>query len=211
MFECCICHQHARTTLVGLLSHIRAVHPHFANRVVCGLNGCPATPSSFEALRRHMYRYHQDLLNISSTLTSSHGSNADHDDDEHQFQTPDDSSSATSDVEQSVCQSPQIIGAEFILKIRDGRKLTQVATDEIINDTKIVLQNTTEVIEKKVIDKIKNLGVVSDDQLAEIRGIFNDVSLVNPFKGLETEYQQQKFISENFNYVVSLFLWVITQ
>lgn len=181
------------------------MHPHFANRVVCGLNGCPATPSSFEALRRHMYRYHKDLLNISSTSTSSllHGDGNNADQDENEFQ-PNDINEVS-----AVHRSPTIIGAEYILKIRDGKKLTQATIDEIINDTKIVIQNTIDIIKKKVTDKTQ--GLISDDQLAEIRDIFHDESLVNPFGGLETEYQQEQFISSNFmSFMINFIIMIMT-
>ena len=36
-----------------------------------------------------------------------------------------------------------------------------------------------------------------------MQSIFGDEKLVNPFSGLDTEYLQEKFIRENFNYVVS--------
>lgn len=47
------------------------------------------------------------------------------------------------------------------------------------------------------------LGIsLTDDQLSELKTLFSDDSLVNPFKGLETVNKQEKFIQENFNYVV---------
>lgn len=56
MYECMICHQHAQTTLAGVLRHIREVHPHFQGSVPCGIQGCPSTPTSYEGLRQHVYR-----------------------------------------------------------------------------------------------------------------------------------------------------------
>ncbi len=55
-------HQHARTTIAGILKHIREVHPFFRDAITCGLDGCAATPSSYEALKAHVYRYHKNLL-----------------------------------------------------------------------------------------------------------------------------------------------------
>lgn len=200
MYECSICHQHAKTTLVSLLRHIREVHPHFSSRVVCGLDGCPATPSSFEALRRHIYRYHRRFLNV-STGPSSSGSSGTNSEAEVGSSNPDDNDIMEG---HQIDTSPTMLGAQFILKTRDGKKLSQVTTDEILTDTKILLQNTVETIEKRVIDKLKMLGTVTNDDdsvLIAVKSIFSEE--VNPFKGLETEYQQEKCIKENFNYVVS--------
>lgn len=199
MYECSICNQHARTDLVGLLRHIREVHPHFATRVTCGLNSCPATPSSFEALRRHVYRYHYNLLNISTQESNAIPEGGNINGEEEQsflFETHTN--------EQSLSPTQGILGAQFILKTRDGKQLTQVTTDGIIQDTKLILQSTVENLERKVMEKIANLGIaVTTDQLTEIKAVFSDDSLLDPFKGLETEYKQEKFIQENFNYVVS--------
>ena len=57
-----------------MLRHIREVHPYFESAVSCGFNGCAATPSTFEGLKKHLYRYHRDLLDIeedSSTVVVS--------------------------------------------------------------------------------------------------------------------------------------------
>lgn len=61
MFECSICHQAASTTTGGILRHIRLVHPYFNQAVTCGVNGCPSTASTYESLRKHMYRYRHDI------------------------------------------------------------------------------------------------------------------------------------------------------
>ena len=104
----------------------------------------------------------------------------------------------------SFSPTPNILGAQFIMKTRDGKKLTQVTTDGIIQDTKLMLQSTVENLERKVMEKISSLSTpVTSGELTEIRAVFSDDSLLNPFQGLETEYKQEKFIQENFNYVVS--------
>ncbi len=43
-------------------AYIREVHPFFRDAVTYGLDGCAATPSSYEALKAHVYRYHKNLL-----------------------------------------------------------------------------------------------------------------------------------------------------
>lgn len=80
----------------------------------------------------------------------------------------------------------------------------QVATKGIVQDTRYILQSTTEALRKKVIETIKNNGMkLTDQELETISAVFSDKALVDPFKGLETEYKQEQFIRNNFNYVVS--------
>ena len=57
-------------TLNGILQHIREVHPHFEGRVMCGINGCPSTASTYESLRQHLYKKHAAELKLE--LLSDH-------------------------------------------------------------------------------------------------------------------------------------------
>ena len=208
MYECSVCHQYARKTLVGVLRHIREVHPHFQAPVICGLDGCTATPSSYDGLKKHIYRAHRDHLGLSGSdgavavVQDSVDSDLPSGVDDHYFSTQFSPPSST-------YPSSTYVGAEFLLKTRDGQKLTQVTADGIICDTKVILQNRVEAIERAVFKKIEDLGVVvTADEEAGLRTVFSDESLVNPFVGLETEYLQEKFIREHFNYVVSLYYYV---
>ena len=93
--------------------------------------------------------------------------------------------------------------AKFILKTREGRKLTQVAMNGVVHDVQTMLQFTLEAVEQKFLDKIKAGGVaITEEQLEDLRSVFSGPSS-NPFQGLETEYKQEAFFKENFNYVVS--------
>lgn len=133
------------------------MHPHFSTKVTCGLNGCPATPSSFEALRRHVYRYHHSLLNISSGA-SGEDSMEDSTGDESELAPISPFVAAQSLGQSSHTQSSSKLGAEFIMKIRDGKQLTQVVTEAIIDDAKIMLETTVENVQRAVIEKINATG-----------------------------------------------------
>lgn len=199
MFECCICHQHARRTLLGVLRHIKEVHPYFRTAVVCGLSGCVATSSSFQALRTHLYRNHRDKLDVrdsdvtedvtaeSETMLA----------DQELPQEPNDPSPLLP------APSSTLLGAEFIMKIRDGKGLTQVATDGILQDTKIVLQSTLDSVKEALLNKLRDLPVtMTEYQVSDLASVFSE-AVEDPFRGLESVYKQEKFIHEHFNYVVS--------
>ncbi len=195
MFQCCICHQHARTTIAGILKHIREVHPFFRGAVTCGLDGCAATPSSYEALKAHVYRYHKNLL----TTTQYQ---ADYEDES--VMPSEDQSQELEETEEMPdlnCPSASLNAARFIMKARDGKGLTQAMTCEVVDDVKIILENSISSIKSKVMHEVKKLSA-NDHQVTEIESIFSDESIVNPFLGLETQYKQDQFIASHFNYVV---------
>ena len=111
------------------------MHPHFEGKVPCGIDGCSSTPASYEGLRQHMHRYHRELLNESTipgvTVAVT-------DDNNESYQS---TSCNLMEVDQIIVNPPSIslppemparLGAQFILQTRDGRKLTQVATNGII-------------------------------------------------------------------------------
>ena len=52
--------------------------------------------------------------------------------------------------------TPTMLGAEYVMKIRDGKQLTQVATDGILQDTKLLIETTVENIERKIMEKLNN-------------------------------------------------------
>ena len=212
MFDCCICHQHARRTLTGVLRHIKEVHPHFTSSVICGLDGCMSTPKSFQALRRHIYRYHKNLLSIrSNTAASIGGETATNNNDDTDLLVNDRLDGNSLDEEDFQHQlvmendTTKLVGAHFILKTRDGKKLTQTTTNEIICDTVTAISNVSETLQCNLFKKIDEIGVVmTDDQRAELASVFSNPEVINPFLGLETEYKQEKFIKEHFHYVVKL-------
>ena len=186
MYECCICNQHGRRTLSGILRHI-------------GVNGCPRTSSSYEGLRQHMYRYHRDVLNVPATVPEASSSQQEQEEEEEDGYTVEDMQ-IEPDFNPSY-ESTTAIAAKYILKTRDGRKLTQLCTDGIIQDSKIFVQNTVDILKKKLISAIEGSGA-TDTTIAEVHSILDDETLRNPFAHLDTQYKQEK---ENFNYVVSIY------
>ena len=205
MYECSICQQHARKSLSGILRHIREVHPHFNGKVTCGVNGCPSTPSTYEGLRQHIYRYHKELLCSASDHDTEEGIARDDSstqlDDNLVNQEEDEENVLSPCFHSSEQLSATVIGAKFILKTRDGKKLTQVTTNGIMEDSKLLVQNTVQTIERRVMETL-SFGGVADDIISKVQAVFCDKRLRNPFHGLKTQYLQEKFIQENFNYVV---------
>ena len=209
MHECQICKNYARRTLAEILRHIREVHPHFEGKVKCNVNSCPSTLSTYESLRHHMYKNHKDVLkddsanaedissddmaaeldvfaDSSTEVVSNVQSNLHYDDDDD-----DDDDDILHDE-----------AAKYILKIQEGKKLTQTVTEGIIRDTTSIIHHTVDHLKKKVHEQLKE--TIDEAQLDEIEQIFMSPTIRNPFQQLETRYQQDKFFQEHFNYIVSI-------
>lgn len=91
----------------------------------------------------------------------------------------------------------------FILKIRDGKGLTQVVTDSIVKDLKSVVECSCESVEEQLISKLTSFNKLSVGELEEVKEIFLSVKESIKCEELKTQYKQDNFFQENFSYVVS--------
>ena len=209
MYECQICGQYARRTLAEIMRHVRDTHRHFDGPVRCGIDGCPATPRSYDGLRQHVYKKHRDVLippfqnepgSHDSSLYDSRGN-------------PNDSQAEMAPEPPSYSEaSPQppakwktLEAARFILKIRDGKRLTQTTTDGIVKDVQYMLDYS-------ISDLINNVMEVLGENLTaglkqKVQEEFSKADSKCLFDGLETQYKQEKFIQDHFQYVVSIRLY----
>ena len=74
--------------------------------------------------------------------------------------------------------------------------------DGIINGIKVVLSSITGKLLSDIKTNLQDNGIqLNDAQLAAISSLFDNAT--NPFKKLETRYQQDKYIQEYLNYLVS--------
>ena len=90
--------------------------------------------------------------------------------------------------------------AMFILKTRDGRRLTQAATDNILRDVTELFQSRLQAIRCDTVETLKEAGIGA----ATISSVKDNIlSQCEPFKGLETEYRQNVYIREHFGLIVS--------
>jgi len=206
MFLCQICHKYARRTLSEILRHIRDMHKHFTGKVRCGVNNCPSTVTSYESLRQHLYKQHKDILKTTADdLESDPREEVSNDGgvdsspettsrDDHDI--PMDCSDTTSSSHTQQEYDTQIEAAKFVLKLRDGRKLPQTVTNEITQDVSSLVESVVENLKESVLKLIP----IPESNQDDFEKIFN---FSHMFKGLETQHLQEKFVRENFNYVVS--------
>ena len=208
MYECQICGQYARRTLSEIMRHIREVHRHFDGPVRCGIDGCPATPATYDGLRQHIYKKHRDTLippfqnepdSYDNSLYDPRGDSDSNDTNAEAVATEDEILDPP--IEPTRVPKQTLEAARFILKIRDGKRLTQTTTDGIIKDIQCMLDHT---ISDVKINVTKALGEnLTDDLKQKLQEVFSAADSKYLFDGLETRYKQENFIQEHFQYVVS--------
>ena len=225
MYFCQLCNQYAKLSLKEILRQVRDVHRCFSSPVVCGVNDCPSTASSYESLRQHMYKKHRDELFPNTTETEDVDGQGHRDGDRGDLSINIDHFTNVS-TDESIEISPEFanalvpsggVGSEascskisestavleaakYILKLRDGKGLTQVVTDTILGDIQTLINYTTESLEKKVMSSLVDTNKLSSTELAQIQSLFS--SSEEMFEGINTEYKQETFFKENFSYVV---------
>ena len=96
--------------------------------------------------------------------------------------------------------------ATFILKLTETRFLSQAAIDDIVQGWNGIFTHTVERLEAGVRAKLASAGV-EIDSIEGLEGLFSDVP--NPFDGLGTRYQQEKYFHDMLGLVVSLYFDVL--
>lgn len=87
--------------------------------------------------------------------------------------------------------------ALFILKLKEKRHLTQTTIDDIIESSQILFAQSIEHVKAGVEDKLVEEGM----QVHGLETLFK--SIVDPFDGLMTRYQQERYFVENLGLIVS--------
>ena len=87
-------------------------------------------------------------------------------------------------------------GALFLLKLKEQRRLTQVAVNDIVDGYKTLFSSTVASLNARVRAKLATEGVVPD--LCD--DVFQDV--IFPFDRIETEYFQEKYFKEALRIIV---------
>lgn len=79
--------------------------------------------------------------------------------------------------------------------------------DGVIEDVKWLFSCAIRTLKGDIMRDLQGFGCVGMEQLSAIAAHLD--AAVNPFVGLETHYLQDKYIKENLDYLVSLYLFVL--
>ena len=96
--------------------------------------------------------------------------------------------------------------ALFLLKLKEHRRITQTAIDDVVEGCQSLFQQTIQTVQAGVRSCLAENGV-DPDNVAGLSETFS--KLVDPFNGLDNKYKQEKYYKENLGLVVSNQLYYI--
>ena len=101
---------------------------------------------------------------------------------------------STSDIKKS--------SAHFLLELREGRGLSQVAIDSVVVGCERILDQSLAELQRDVLSRVRAADHMEYDLTAhDIEDAFQQH--LHPFDGLRNKYQQEKFYVEEFSMIVS--------
>ncbi len=90
--------------------------------------------------------------------------------------------------------------ALFLLKLKESKRLSQVAIDDIVHEWDGLFTHIVQRLQAGIRAKLAAAGIEIDD-IEGLNEVFQDVP--NPFEGLETHHKQEKFYRDTLGLQVS--------
>ena len=226
--ECNLC-GYLTPDLKSHIGHLRSVHkddPSFS--ITCGLGRCPERFTRFAAYNTHIYRKHRGELGLQGalapatdpqpeiTIQKSTESITVH-------ETPEQEIGRQGCAEQDCMEDDSGIfdnstfddylaiethhdntesNAKMLLELSEGRKLSEVAIQDVISGCRNVCTQIQSQIKGTIFQKLSEHDVDSliiDDVLESITDSYQD-----PFVKLSSSYLREKYYKEHFPYLVSV-------
>lgn len=217
--RCQLCSDFSAPTPHLLLKHIGRVHanaPRFSLRCIFG--GCETTYTNFHSYKRHIRKKHfRELINQTESDQDSDcelDNEADYLSDEEQnirMHASDESdlesivSLGDHDTEESSSmeESSDREAALWILKLKEGRRLTQSTTEEILSDVTELCSSIVLHLKNEVHRVLESADIIPDN-IPGLDDLFSESSsYAHPFCNLQTQYKQMSYFHSHFNFVVS--------
>ena len=208
-----MCGDYSVPTFKLLLRHIGRVHGNSSDFIMlCGLdvNGtrCATTFTNFHAYKRHLRKKHREVTSNTEVTEEKSDEEVDNPEDTGEaveVNCLDECGPSSPTSELSQIETEKDLNREvalWILKLKEGRKLTQSAVDEVLSD---VTELCTDVVThlgdelRKVLD---SAGISSSDIPGFDDIISDDTQYTNPFRNLRTQHLQMAYYRKHFNFVV---------
>jgi len=217
--QCHLCEDFSVPTRQLLNRHIGKVHGNSHNfHISCGFENssgarCETTFNNFHAYKRHLRKKHrgevnectsEEVLEEQRPTASSVDSVGDvyNDPPEEPCHLPE---SQLDCPPQSLANNKtfQREAALWILKLKEGRKLTQSAVDEILSDVTELCTNIVCQLGNDLRGVMKSSNVNPDD-IPGFNALVNETSpYASPFANIKTQYLQLSYYRKHLNFVVS--------
>ena len=94
--------------------------------------------------------------------------------------------------------------AKFILKNSEGHRIPSSVMESIVSGAQSLFQIALDGIRSQVEEQLKNSEVSLEVISSVTSHMEDDTQYTKIFKGLETTYRQNKYIKDNFPFVVTL-------
>lgn len=214
--ECPLC-GYLSPTLSLYVSLLRLVHSKDKNfRVTCGIDECTEIFGAFGALNSHIYRHHRIALGLERAPvvdTGNGGDLAEADDtdpvfvpeDEPDFMNPFHNGCFASTIDALACSSStpnksiDVSAAKFLLHMREGRQVLQVAIADIIAGCNSLCNQALKEFQTKLKGDLVNAGI----DCTQLPGLADSVN-VDLFESVKSNYLFEKFCMEHFGCLVSV-------
>ena len=208
--ECPLCGYFSPNVTLQI-SHLRLVHstdPLF--NIVCGIGGCTSTFGAFAAYNSHVYRHHRDALGLErfpDMIPSVAPCVGEADTATFDTTVSDASTSGSTRVPEVVPvvpvshsdpgPNPTTRAAKFLLHLREGRKVSEVALIDVIDTCNAMCMHVLNNFKQEIREKCTQANVDME--------ILEDILRREPphlFEGVNTIYRFHKFCVDHFGCLV---------
>ena len=204
-WQCPICSS-TSLTLKLYVSHLRLVHSKDpAVNIMCGVEGCREVFRAFSAFSSHVYRHHRAAIGVNPSTVDEDSNSSATDMGDIEFGAGA-SSEPSGAIDISECngntdpmtvavrrtsESQMKTAAKFLLSLREGRQISQVAISDVVCGCKELCQLTSEAIKEDVQEHLARVGI----NIEHIPGL-TDVFKVdrNPFHSVDTNIFLKSFV-----------------
>lgn len=193
-----------------IVNHYGRYHRHDPDfYVTCRIDGCSTSCKAFERYKSHLRRHHKEVdLRVEQGDESVPNTNENTTEIEREhLDFQEDQLSDIGDEGNPRPSQPsdfQKQNALFILKTKEIHQLTQKGMGSVVSDTTCIVQNAVEQLKGRVENCLDSAGIKLDD-IPGLEDVFRaDSHECNPFHGIRSKTEQQRYFRDNFGLLVSL-------
>lgn len=214
VMQCHLCEDFSVPTRQLLNRHIGRVHGNSHGfHMTCGFESssgvrCETTFNNFHAYKRHVRKKHRENLDVRECTAQEEAEPSEERPSVSSAQA--DSVGDLNDPLEEPCHLPEPNNKNFqreaalwILKLKEGRKLTQSAVDEILSDVTELCTNVVCQLGDQL-RSVLNSSNINPNDISGLNALISETSpYASPFANITTQYLQLSYYRKHLNFVVS--------